>query len=61
VIIPIQKTRLMDRSLVYTAITRATDLAVMVGDSETLRQALERDAHAERRETALRLLMEVAR
>lgn len=58
VVIPIQKTRLLDRSLVYTAITRATDLAVMVGAGETLRQALERDAHAERRETALGLLME---
>ena len=46
VIIPIQRTRLLDRSLVYTAITRATDLAVLVGASETLRQALERDAHA---------------
>ena len=53
VVIPIQKTRLLDRSLVYTAIARATDLAVMVGAGETLRQALERDAHAERRETAL--------
>ncbi len=29
----------------------------MVGAGETLRQALERDAHAERRETALGLLM----
>ncbi|MHC2279884.1 exodeoxyribonuclease V alpha subunit [Bradyrhizobium diazoefficiens] len=58
VVIPIQKTRLLDRSLIYTAITRATDLAVMVGAGETLRQALERDAHADRRETALGLLME---
>ena len=58
VVIPIQKTRLLDRSLVYTAITRATDLAVMVGASETLRQALEQDAHAERRETALGCLMQ---
>ena len=29
VVIPIQRTRLLDRSLVYMAITRATDLAVM--------------------------------
>lgn len=57
VVIPIQKTRLLDRSLVYTAITRATDLAAMVGAGETLRQALERDAHAERRETALGRLL----
>jgi exodeoxyribonuclease V alpha subunit len=58
VVIPIQKTRLLDRSLIYTAVTRATDLAVMVGDGEVLRQALQRDAHAERRETALGLLMD---
>jgi hypothetical protein len=30
----------------------------MVGDGEVLRQALQRDAHAERRETALGLLMD---
>lgn len=42
--IPIQKTRLLEQSLVYTGITRATDLAVMVGASETLQHALERDA-----------------
>ncbi|WP_271565893.1 AAA family ATPase [Bradyrhizobium sp. CCBAU 11386] len=58
VVIPIQKTRLLDRSLVYTAVTRATDLAVMVGDSEVLKQALRREAHAERRETALGLSMD---
>lgn len=45
-------TRLLDRSLVYTAIARATDLAATVGAGEVLRQVLERDAHAER-ETAL--------
>lgn len=53
VVIPVQATRLLDRSLVYTAITRATDLAVLVGDREVLRSCLERSAHAERRETAL--------
>jgi exodeoxyribonuclease V alpha subunit len=53
VVIPIQRTRLLDRSLVYTAITRATDLAVMVGNAQVLRDALEREAHADRRETAL--------
>ena len=39
---PVQATRLLDRSLVYTAITRATDLAVLVGDPEVLRNSLER-------------------
>jgi exodeoxyribonuclease V alpha subunit len=54
IVIPIQPTRLLDRSLVYTAITRATDLAVLVGDAAILRRALEKTAHADRRETALR-------
>jgi exodeoxyribonuclease V alpha subunit len=58
VVIPIQATRLLDQSLVYTAITRATDLAVLVGDGEVLRRCLERRAHAERRETALRRLFD---
>lgn len=53
VVFPVQATRLLDRSLVYTAITRATDLAVVVGDADLLRQALERTSHADRRETAL--------
>jgi exodeoxyribonuclease V alpha subunit len=58
VVILIQKTRLLDRSLVYTAITRATDLAVMVGNEQVLREALEHVAHADRRETALSALMD---
>ncbi|MFK4507438.1 AAA family ATPase [Bradyrhizobium daqingense] len=59
VVIPVQKTRLLDRSLIYTAISRAKDSAVLVGASEVLQQSLERDAHAGRRETALALLMEI--
>ncbi len=53
VVFPVQATRLLDRSLVYTAITRARDLAVLVGDAGVLRQALENTSHADRRETAL--------
>jgi exodeoxyribonuclease V alpha subunit len=58
VVIPIQRTRLLDRSLVYTAITRATDLAVMVGDGNLLREVLPRDSHVEKRETALSALLD---
>lgn len=53
VVMPIQRTRLLDRSLAYTAITRATDFAVLVGSAEVLKEALGRDAHADRRSTAL--------
>jgi exodeoxyribonuclease V alpha subunit len=58
VVILIQKTRLLDRSLIYTAITRATDLAVMVGDRGVLQQVLGRDSHVEKRETALSRILE---
>jgi exodeoxyribonuclease V alpha subunit len=59
VVIPIQKTRLLDRPLVYTAVTRATNLAVMVGDAGVVREALRRSSQAERRETALGLLLDM--
>lgn len=47
---------MVDRSLVYTAITRATDLAVMIGNEQVLREVLERETHANCRETALGLI-----
>lgn len=61
VVVPVQRTRLLDRSLVYTAITRATDLAVMVGDAGVIREALGRSTHAERRETALGVMIAAGR
>jgi exodeoxyribonuclease V alpha subunit len=58
VVFPFTRSRLLDRSLVYTAITRAVDLAVLVGGTATLRTALENDSHAARRETCLAHLLE---
>jgi exodeoxyribonuclease V alpha subunit len=58
VVIPIQKTRLLDRALVYTAITRARDSAVLLGDREMLSQVLKRASHVENRETALSRLLD---
>ncbi|MEY9185043.1 exodeoxyribonuclease V alpha subunit [Bradyrhizobium sp. USDA 326] len=58
VVIPIQKTRLLDRSLVYTAITRAKDSAVLIGDGKMLRQVLERESHVENRQTALSRILD---
>jgi exodeoxyribonuclease V alpha subunit len=58
VVIPIQKTRLLDRALVYTAITRARDSAVLLGDREMLSQVLKRESHVENRETALSRLLD---
>jgi exodeoxyribonuclease V alpha subunit len=61
VIIPIQRTRLLDRSFVYTAITRAVDLAIVIADPDVLRDAVARPAHAERRDTALLQFFQGAR
>lgn len=42
VIIPVTGSRLLDRTLVYTAMTRATGQVLLVGDAESVRQATER-------------------
>ena len=41
VIIPVTGSRLLDRTLIYTAITRARSTAVLVGDERLLREAVE--------------------
>jgi ATP-dependent exoDNAse (exonuclease V) alpha subunit len=40
---------ILDRSLLYTAITRAKLQAVLVGDAAAIRLAIERDSNAEQR------------
>ncbi len=42
IVLPVVRSRLMDRLLIYTALTRAKATAVIVGDEELLRQSLER-------------------
>ena len=49
VIMPITRSRLLDRSLLYTAITRAIETCVLVGDPELLRIAVESEPRANRR------------
>ncbi|GEO99122.1 AAA family ATPase [Methylobacterium haplocladii] len=53
VALPIVASRLLDRSLVYTAITRAIDRVVLVGSRDVLRSAVERAPSSLRRETGL--------
>lgn len=53
VIVPISKSRIIDRSLAYTAITRAAKQVVIVGDIAALNQAVASEAHADRRKTGL--------
>ena len=40
VIVPVFPSRLLDRTLIYTAITRATEQVVILGDRRVLEQAL---------------------
>lgn len=40
VIVPVVRSRLLDRALVYTALTRATDSVVFVGERDTLLAAI---------------------
>lgn len=54
VVIPVTESRLMDRSLIYTAITRATERTILVGCKETLQKAVTVDGAAHRRLTGLR-------
>lgn len=53
VVVPITRSRLLDRSLVYTALTRATDRVVLIGEADVLADAVRQVSAANRRETGL--------
>lgn len=36
VIVPVQRSRILDRTLIYTAVTKATDQVVLIGDAGVL-------------------------
>ncbi len=55
VIVPIVPSALLDRALVYTAITRATQSVILVGPNEVLEGAIARPNTASRRRVGLRL------
>jgi len=42
VIIPVSRSKLLDRAMLYTAITRATETAVLIGDYEAISDAIGR-------------------
>lgn len=59
VIIPVKHSRLLDRTLLYTALTRAQAQVLLVGDPDAARAAVAAPRHADRRRVALgRLLSE---
>lgn len=58
VIVPVCAARYLDRTMLYTAITRATTQVVLVGDVAMARQAVEARPHAARRQVALAEMLE---
>lgn len=57
IIVPITKSRLLDRTLLYTAITRAEQQVILVGDWKAAKQAAIEPPHAESRRVALKTLL----
>ena len=53
VIVPITASRLLDRSLLYTAVTRAQHKLLLLGDEPAARMAVSRPPKSKRRHTAL--------
>jgi exodeoxyribonuclease V alpha subunit len=50
VIVPIVKTRLLDRTLIYTALTRGVEQVVFVGDRGAFNAAVTAPPHAHERQ-----------
>lgn len=57
VIIPIVASRILDRSLLYTAITRAQEQVVLVGDRKAFEEAITNPPNPDVRETGLEFLL----
>lgn len=58
IIVPIGGNRLLDRTLIYTAITRAQSQVILVGDEGAARRAVQAPPRANHRSTALGSLLE---
>ena len=53
IIVPVRHSRLLDRTLLYTAITRAQRQVILVGDVAAAKAAVEAPPHASQRQVAL--------
>lgn len=53
IIVPVRNSRLLDRTLLYTAITRAQQQVILVGDVAAAKTAVEAPPHASLRQVAL--------
>jgi exodeoxyribonuclease V alpha subunit len=58
VIIPVRKSRILDRTFVYTAVTRAQTQVILVGDLEVVKEAIARPPTAFSRKVGLRSMLE---
>ncbi|MFA7279291.1 MAG: AAA family ATPase [Sterolibacterium sp.] len=61
VVIPIRESRLLDQTLIYTAMTRGVDQVVLVGDEEAALSAIKASASAARRHITLPTLLQEVR
>ena len=57
VIVPIRKTRLLDLTLLYTAVTRAVDQVVLIGNESVAKEAL-KTINARKRSIGLPIFLE---
>ena len=60
VIVPVRTTRLLDNSLLYTAITRAVQQVALVGDISSAERAIKAPSSSSRRTTRLSMLLEAS-
>lgn len=58
VIIPVRQSKLLDRTLLYTAVTRAEQQVILVGDMEAAKAAVRALRHSDRRHVALGALLQ---
>jgi len=58
VIIPVRHSKLLDRTLLYTAVTRAEQQVILVGDVQAAKAAVLAPQHSERRHVALGAMLE---
>lgn len=57
IIVPITASKLLDRTLIYTAVTRATTKVIMVGDAAAAKAAVEAPSKAQFRNVALGFIL----
>jgi exodeoxyribonuclease V alpha subunit len=55
VILPITPSRLLDRTMIYTALTRAVETAVLIGDPDVISKAISTPPRTISRATGLKL------